>query len=43
MLRGLPRPTDEFRKKSWLAFQTALDRHLLGHGYLEPRERLFSA
>ena len=24
----LPEPTTEFRWKAWLAFQTALDRHL---------------
>jgi hypothetical protein len=32
MLRSLPRPTDEFRRKSWLAFQIALDRYLLRRG-----------
>ena len=43
MLRGLPRPTDEFRRNSWLAFQIALDRYLLRRGRgAEARERLFS-
>ena len=40
ILRALPRPTDEFRRRSWLAFQIALDRHLLRRRR-EPGERLF--
>lgn len=46
VLRSLPRPTDEFRKKSWLAFQAALDRHLgrrrRRRRRREPSQRLFS-
>ena len=41
LLRALPRPTDEFRRKSWQAFQNALDRHLLRRRRREPGERLF--
>jgi hypothetical protein len=29
---ALPHPTPGFRRKSWSAFQIALDRHLLGRG-----------
>jgi hypothetical protein len=43
MLRLLPRPTDEFRAKSWLAFEAALDRHLLRRRGREAGERLLSA
>lgn len=28
VVRPLPRPSDDFRKKSWRLFQAALDRHL---------------
>jgi hypothetical protein len=43
ILRGLPRPTDEFRRNSWLAFQIALDRYLLRRARgAQARERLFS-
>ena len=43
MLRSLPRPTDEFRRNSWLAFHIALDRYLLRRGRgAEARERLFA-
>jgi hypothetical protein len=41
LLRVFPRPTDEFRRKSWLAFQVALDRHLL-RSRRQPGKRLFS-
>jgi hypothetical protein len=44
MLRRDPaesvRPTTEFRRRSWLVFQTALDVHLLGRGRSETSECL---
>ena len=28
LLMGVPRPTSEFRRRAWLAFEAAVDRHL---------------
>jgi hypothetical protein len=39
---SLPRPTPDFRRRSWLAFQTALEVHLLRRGRGETGERLLS-
>jgi hypothetical protein len=41
---ALPRPTADFRRRSWSAFQIALDRHLLGRGRgVEPGKSFVSA
>jgi hypothetical protein len=41
---ALPRATENFRRRSWFAFQIALDRHLLGRGHgVEPGKSFVSA